>query len=1402
MLRIKKFKFLFFLGTKKKKFNTKGGWRQAEGERQQGQQRYCPAFGSVVLSLDKLKNHAKVGTAGKALEAKGGMGWKSEGKKASFKKSAISAIFKTTNSSLLLSDFVDIQRKSFCELLEKGLIEEFSKRNPITNKNLEIFFYPEYYQLTPPEYNPRRAILYSKSYSAKLFVPVQLTDKKLQKSQLKWVLIGNLPLMTKRGHFILNGAPRVIVNQILRSPGIYFQGSLKQIFSEKWSEKPEITYKRFYTDLICLRGTWLRIEIDKNKDIWAQMKKIPKIPILWFLLAMGLTERIIFKSVINPMRLLANFNLEIKRKIHYEYVTNASDAWKEISNLISSKQNLVNSSFPQPAPSPPLNPVLAANKQEDVGTATHTPKVCYAGKEVSNLSLTKGKLSTKTKKKIILNTKKNDFAPFLLPFSSPPLPVKHSLNPSAPFPSFLSLLRTGSNINILAAVNLKEARIGWKNTARSEKKGIDHRKEGKQSVAPIKELQLSQTGLKSEKSSYSVGQFNKHSLGSETNIKKTSFVSFFSFSEQSKEGRNWIFKRFMNPRTYDLGKQGRLNFNRKLGLSISSNQTTLTAQDVLYATDYLLKLEKGLKKIDDIDHLKNRRVRTSGELLQIQIGIGLIRLEKIIRNNLALKINAQTIKSVGTSLRVLPKETSSFSNKVKPLIKTKSHATKNHLNNKKLNLEKNSSISAFSVKKGGVGGAITGFAPEELRITNLINTKAFNGALREFFGSCLTPDHRVLTDKGFIPIQEVTLNHKVATLKNNEELVYEYPTKVHKYDHDGLVYEVNVPGVSLKTTQNHRMFVQLKTDIRIKVRPFALIPASDLLNKKVRYKKNALWTAPDYQFILPGIPAHSPKEYSEWLKGLCNSTKTTTFHIHQGWKHALSEKIMPMDAWLIFMGFFISEVGNLNHGAEGPDTKVMYKIVLSQKKPNQCAIIEKILPELNMVYYKEPSGSRCFNYNIYDKQLWAYLRAYSSGASKKALPEWVWNLSRRQCNILLAALISDDENVCKISEAYLKGHLSVGRSPFINIKGQSPFSCYYSNSDQLINDVSRLILHAGYVAFIRKNHAMHYPTDNKLIRATTPDWSVNVLSSFFSPFVNTLRSFPPMLRTHPPKVELADVDGWERGQPVDDQLVYYKGPVYCLTVPNEVFYVERQGKAVWTGNSQLSQFMDQLNPLAEITHKRRLSSMGPGGVTRDSATLAIRGIHPTHYGRICPIETPEGKNTGLVNSLTTYARANSQGFLESPFYKVYKGQIQKTAGIYFLSAEQEENIKVAAADVSSLVGRIGFLPKSKIPAKIGYGDTISKITRNRVEYIGVSPIQMISIATSLIPFLEHDDANRALMGSNMQRQAVPLIRAERPLVGTGLESRTVSDSGHAVIAKESGYVAYVSAKKIVIYTIP
>lgn len=591
------------------------------------------------------------------------------------------------NKKMFIPDFIDVQRNSFNLLLEKGIIKEISTRNSILNSTseLELIFYPKYYKLKAPEINCKDSILKGKTYACKLYIPIQLLNNKTKEIKTQWILLGNLPLMTKRGHFIINGSPRIIINQMIRSPGIYYQEVLDK------------TKKRtYYADLISYRGTWLRLEMDKKKKIWAKMKKIPKFSILVFLQAIGLTKEIIFQSIQNS-----------------EYLTN---------------------SF---------------------------------------------------------------------------LKENHPINNN-------------------------EALI---------------------------------------------------SIYSETHRKKEKYLL------TPKMGKKFIFTKFLNPKTYDLSKIGRLKINKKLGLSIPQTKTTLTAQDILYATDYLINLEKGSGEIDDIDNLKNRRVRASGEILQNQLSIGLIRLERLIREKLK----------------------------------------KNKIN---------------------------------LNIKNLITTKPINGSLKEFFGS-----------------------------------------------------------------------------------------------------------------------------------------------------------------------------------------------------------------------------------------------------------------------------------------------------------------------------------------------------------------------------------------------------------------------------------------------SQLSQFMDQTNPLAEITHKRRLTSIGPGGVSRETAGMVVRGIHPTHYGRICPIETPEGPNAGLVNSITSLGQINSIGFLETPFLKVYKGQVQNYLKPLFLKAEQEDNIFLAPSDL--LLSKLSFLTNKKIPARLG--KDFKQIPYTEINYIAVSQIQMISVATSLIPFLEHDDANRALMGSNMQRQAVPLMVPEKPIVGTGLEGKVISDSGHGIQSPLNGYVSYVSGEKIIIH---
>ena len=230
------------------------------------------------------------------------------------------------------------------------------------------------------------------------------------------------------------------------------------------------------------------------------------------------------------------------------------------------------------------------------------------------------------------------------------------------------------------------------------------------------------------------------------------------------------------------------------------------------------------------------------------------------------------------------------------------------------------------------------------------------------------------------------------------------------------------------------------------------------------------------------------------------------------------------------------------------------------------------------------------------------------------------------------------------------------------------------------------------------------------------------------------------------------------------------------------------------GSSQLSQYMDQTNPLSSLTHRRRISGLGPGGFDRDRISFAVRDIHPSHYGRICPIETPEGQNVGLIASLTTCARVNESGFLETPFWRVINGKVIKTGNPIYLTADIEDFYKIAPADIST--NEENYLTKNLIP--IRYKQDFLTVTPSDVDFIAVSPIQVVSVAASLIPFFEHDDANRALMGSNMQRQSVPLLLPQKPIVGTGLENQIALDSGIIINAQQDGIVESVTANKIVI----
>ena len=229
------------------------------------------------------------------------------------------------------------------------------------------------------------------------------------------------------------------------------------------------------------------------------------------------------------------------------------------------------------------------------------------------------------------------------------------------------------------------------------------------------------------------------------------------------------------------------------------------------------------------------------------------------------------------------------------------------------------------------------------------------------------------------------------------------------------------------------------------------------------------------------------------------------------------------------------------------------------------------------------------------------------------------------------------------------------------------------------------------------------------------------------------------------------------------------------------------------GTSQLSQFMDQTNPLAGLTHKRRLSALGPGGLSRERAGFEVRDVHPSHYGRMCPIETPEGPNIGLIGSLATHGRINAFGFVETPYRRAVKGKV--TDDVDYLTADEEDRFVIAQANAP--LKDDGHFAEDRVLVRRKGGE-VDFVTPAAVDYMDVSPRQMVSVATAMIPFLEHDDANRALMGSNMQRQSVPLLKSEAPLVGTGMEFRAAVDAGDVVTSAKDGVVEEVSSDAITV----
>ena len=759
--------------------------------------------------------------------------------------------------------FLNAQKKSFQSFLNHGLIHELEKIEKITNSDhsLELVLYPKKYRLMAPKWNPKQTLLKRKTYSCALYIPIQFTNYKTQQVISKWFLLCHLPLMTKHGHFVVNGSLKIIMNQIVRSPGVSFQKVLKS--------NKQIVYS---ADFIAQRGTWLRLEMDHEKEeIWAKLKRTPKLPVFLFLRCFGVPPELLC----HYLNFYAFFPKKQKQLYFKDTVQNLPRF--KSSSLITKKH---------------IHELFAMPRRKQV--------------------LEKTNLST-----------------FSVNLNKDPKEIEEETN--------------------------------------TEIKKIERTGRARRENSLFHFIFSSSSGFLFERFSQNLYQGSPDLPTSQ--------------SELEILAKEFLYRKFFNPRLYNLSLLGRRRINQTLGLNTPLNYTLLTPKDVLFACFYLIECQKGFRNPTDIDNLKNRKIRPAGELIQNQFAVGFFRFEKSVRENMILL------------------ESGSFLSE----------------NQKKFNKKQNT----------------------------------LNSFLPPTFASLSSPTLGSLTE--------------------------------HK-------------------------------------------------NKKTTFSLN------------PVPFSNQPKTFSSVFKN------TRKF--------------------------------DLKKAQEQMDQKKAYFVLNQQAK----------------------------------------------------------------------ALLS-----------------------------------------------------------------------SSLVQAS--------LREFF-------------------------------------------------------------------GTNPLCQLLDQTNPLAEITHKRRLSSLGFGGISRDTAGMAIRGIHPSHYGRICPIETPEGQNAGLVNSFTIHSRLNPRGIIETPFYKVHKGSILKKH-VELFSSDQEKDFILGPGDMNK--NRLNTLPVSvSIPCR--QQNQFTRLFRNHVDFIGVSSLQMISIATSLIPFVEHDDGNRALMGSNMQRQSVPTLKPSLPIVGTGLESKIIADLHHGLQINKTGFVSYVDGQKIIIYS--
>ena len=1194
----------------------------------------------------------------------------------------------------------EVQRSGFHLFLKKGIAEQLSKISCIQLKHaqflIEVVIDAQNFRLVTPENSYRDCILKMKSYTCKLYVETKIFFKDkisgelLDQTPPEWVLLADLPMMTKRGHFVINGSPRVIVHQVGRAPGVYFKKVLKV--------RTDVNNKaRFYGDIIPRKGVWVRLQINKKGEIEFKLKKSKKVRAEMVQRCLELLEKERLPIsllqerdlVTERNRGISNLTGDTRKSISVsddtfkfgsqkqsQYLQTRLHTFKENQIGRTVQKKLVSPFFLKERPFYECRPDLRTLSTKPFSTSTQ--KQLFLIFSVHTLSLTgittDEYLCSKTRQTqaFVIGPSTTKVTSVVHPIWYRAMPWLMAVKEGATRSKAISQLKemfTSSSSNSVQSANGKAKVIPSSFLQRTK------------SIQRTRFLQTNQS-----KSSYKNEVFAPSLFGEIA--KNHSFQS----KEQLVNTCDWVERPnyFSEDRLRTIGStinSDIYNVHSALGLKETMCKNFVFT-NLSFADGSALPLGSKMygKKRSDFTKAEREAFTNvyisfyKNEIQDIKERVS-TSFEKKIKNSYKQDVTS-TPFSV-TKLSTQPKTRS-----LKKLSKTR--VTKKQ--NLSSNLEKIREYLYQLFKRsdtydlGSVG-------------REKINTK---------FGTSVMETQLTSLD-----IKE-TINWLSKLREGKEE--------VDDIDH----------------SQNRRVRTSselIQTQLEI-----GITRLKNLVTKKVNVKTRFLQST-----------------------GRVEHTKTLPFTLQTKQLQKQSFGLLDLDTQDVKQKLFY---GKPNHSKLGVrHTKVYPNTNLSRdrsknesstsfttKSLSLSKFENKAIKVVNSVQSSFKGGTACF--------------------VKK--------------NVLIDKIRLDRQKKTSFTSI----------NPYYITHSEKPR--YYSTLSESKDSHKKLQLHTSFVneaLFLREQLSQEQSFDTGF-DAFTKAKNRNAACHTKTKQCQHIRTGVYLqIANHFVKTrflhQALDIE--------NVQLSKFSASDLFSTKPINGALRE------FFSSSPLSQYMDQTNPLADITHKRRMSSLGAGGVSRESAGMAIRGIHPTHYGRICPIETPEGKNAGLVNSLAFYARINNQGFIETPYYQVTKGQIQHELGFSFYSAEQESRngLYIAPNDIKQsksklLAGNVSTVQSIPVRVADTVLDLFKKVSPYQVSCIGVSPVQILSVATSLIPFLEHNDANRALMGSNMQRQAVSLMISERPIVGTGLEARVLAESGHLIQSKVSGFISSVSAHEVVV----